>query len=53
MHTEKSPEQVGICSQLAEYRILKSDDLITIPQFVVMSAADAFHSPIQRVHELL
>jgi putative transposase len=33
------------------YRILKAHDLITSPQFTVMSAADAFQHPTSRVHE--
>jgi transposase InsO family protein len=39
-------------SESSVYRILKAHDLITSPQFVVMSAADAFQSPTRRVHEL-
>jgi len=33
-------------------RILKAKDLITSPQFTVMSAADVFQNPTHRVHEL-
>ena len=39
-------------SESSVYRILKAHDLVTSPQFVVMSAADAFQSPTRRVHEL-
>ncbi len=39
-------------SESSVYRILKCHDLVTSPQFVVMSAADAFQSPTRRVHEL-
>ena len=34
------------------YRILKAHDLITSPQFMVMSAADSFQHPTHEVHEL-
>jgi len=39
-------------SESSVYRILKTHDLVTSPQFVVMSAADAFQQPTRRVHEL-
>ena len=39
-------------SESSVYRILKAHDLVTSPQFVVMSAADAFQNPTRRVHEL-
>ena len=39
-------------SESSVYRILKVHDLVTSPQFVVMSAADAFQNPTRRVHEL-
>ncbi|WP_078462934.1 IS3 family transposase [Solemya velum gill symbiont] len=39
-------------SESSVYRILKAHDLITSPQFMVMSASDAFQSPTRRVHEL-
>jgi transposase len=39
-------------SESSVYRILKAHDLVTSPQFVVMSAADAFQHPTRRVHEL-
>jgi len=39
-------------SESSVYRILKAQDLITSPQFVVISAADKFQHPTNRVHEL-
>ena len=39
-------------SESSVYRILKAHDLITSPQFTVMSAADTFQHPTSRVHEL-
>ena len=39
-------------SESSVYRILKAHDLITSPQFSVMSAADVFQHPTHRVHEL-
>ena len=39
-------------SESSVYRILKAHDLITSPQFTVMSAADKFQHPTSRVHEL-
>jgi putative transposase len=39
-------------SESSVYRILKTHDLVTSPQFVVMSTADAFQSPTRYVHEL-
>jgi len=39
-------------SESSVYRILKAKDLITSPQFTVMSAADVFQNPTYRVHEL-
>ena len=39
-------------SESSVYRILKGHDLITSPQFMVMSAADRFQHPTCRVHEL-
>ncbi len=39
-------------SESSVYRILKAHDLITSPQFIVMSAADAFQHPTRHVHEL-
>jgi putative transposase len=39
-------------SESSVYRILKAHDLITSPQFMVMSAADVFQNPTRQVHEL-
>ncbi len=39
-------------SESSVYRILKAHDLVTSPQFIVMSAADAFQNPTRHVHEL-
>jgi transposase InsO family protein len=39
-------------SESTVYRILKAHDLITSPQFIVMSAADSFQNPTHEVHEL-
>ena len=39
-------------SESSVYRILKAHDLVTSPQFVVMSAADVFQNPTRYVHEL-
>ncbi len=39
-------------SESSVYRILKAHDLVTSPQFVILSAADAFQNPTRRVHEL-
>jgi len=39
-------------SESSVYRILKAHDLITSPQYMVMSAADAFQHPTRCVHEL-
>ncbi len=39
-------------SESSVYRILKSHDLITSPQFTVMRAADRFQHPTSRVNEL-
>jgi len=39
-------------SESSVYRILKAHDLVTSPQFIVMSAADVFQNPTRHVHEL-
>ena len=39
-------------SESSIYRILKTHDLITSPQFMVMSASDVFQNPTRQVHEL-
>lgn len=39
-------------SESSVYRILKSFDLIASPNYIVVSAADRFHNPTQKVNEL-
>ena len=39
-------------SESSVHRILKAHDLITSPQFTVMSASDKFQHPTSRVHQL-
>ena len=39
-------------SESSVYRILKSYDLVTSPNYIVISAADEFHHKPRRVHEL-
>jgi transposase InsO family protein len=39
-------------SERSVYRILKANDLLTSPHFIVMSAADEFQHKTRRVHEL-
>ncbi len=39
-------------SERSIYRILKDFDLLTSPQYIVMSAADEFKHKTKRVHEL-
>jgi len=39
-------------SESSVYRILKSFDLITSPNYIVLTASDSFKDPTQRVHEL-
>ena len=39
-------------SKSSVYRILKEYDLITSPNYIVMSAGDSFTNPTKRVHEL-
>jgi len=60
-HLEKSPRELAChitdteeyyLSESSVYRILKSRDLITSPQYIVLSAADKFQHPTRRVHEL-
>jgi len=59
--TEKSPRELAcyitdtqdyFISESSVYRILKSHDLITSPNFIVMSAEDKFKHPTKRVNEL-
>jgi putative transposase len=60
-HPEQSPRQLAwfitdtqgyFISESSVYRILKSYDLVPSPQYIVMAAADQFHQPTTRVHEL-
>jgi transposase InsO family protein len=39
-------------SESSVYRLLKAHDLITSPQFTVMSASDRFQNPTSRINEL-
>ena len=39
-------------SESSVYRLLKAHDLITSPQFTVMSASDKFQNPTSRINEL-
>jgi len=39
-------------SKSSVYRILKQYDLVTSPNYIVMSASDSFTNPTKRVHEL-
>lgn len=58
---EQSPRQLAwfitdtqgyFISESSVYRILKSYDLVPSPQYIVMAAADRFHQPTTRVHEM-
>jgi putative transposase len=60
-HPEQTPRQLAcfitdtqgyFISESSVYRILKSYDLVPSPQYIVMAAADRFHQPTTRVHEL-
>jgi len=60
-HPEKSPRELAwhitdtqgyYLSESSVYRILKAEDLITSPAFIIMAAADKFQHPTSRVHEL-
>jgi putative transposase len=59
--TDKSPRELAwyitdtqgyFISESSVYRILKSHDLITSPNYMVMSAADRFRHPTKAVNEL-
>ena len=39
-------------SESSVYRLLKAHDLITSPQFMVMSASDTFQNPTRRINAL-
>jgi transposase InsO family protein len=60
-HTEKTPRELAwqitdqrgyFISESTVYRILKANDLIASPSFMVLTARDKFVQPTQRVHEL-
>ena len=60
-HPEKSPRELAtyitdtqeaFISESSVYRILKACDLITSPDYVVLSARNSFTNPTKRVHEL-
>jgi putative transposase len=60
-HPEKSPRELAwhitdtegyYLSESSVYRILKGFDLITSPNYVVMSASEKFKNPTTRVHQL-
>lgn len=59
--TDKSPRELAwyitdnqgyFISESSVYRILKSYDLITSPNYIVMSASDKFKNPTKAVNEL-
>jgi len=59
--TDKSPRELAwyitdnlgyFISESSVYRILKSFDLITSPNYIVMAASDRFQHPTRKVHEL-
>ena len=49
---EKVVREIWFISERSIYRILKDFDLLTSPQYIVMSAADEFKHKTKRVHEL-
>jgi putative transposase len=58
---EKTPRQLAFSitdtkgyfvSESSVYRILKAYDLVPSPSYIVMAAADTFHTPTTRVHQL-
>ena len=60
-HPEQSPRELAtyitdiqeaFISESSVYRILKAYDLITSPDYVVLSASDSFTNPTRRIHEL-
>jgi len=60
-HTDKSPRELAwfitdtekyYISETSVYRILKDYDLITSPNYIVMSAADKFKHPSRAINEL-
>jgi len=60
-HSELSPRELAVrftderqyfVSEATVYRLLKAHDLITSPAFVVIKAADAFHTKTTRPNEM-
>jgi putative transposase len=60
-HTDKSPRELAwhigdehhyFISESSVYRILKYNDLITSPAYILLSASDSFHTPTKRINEL-
>jgi putative transposase len=60
-HPEKTPRELAwhitdtegyFLSESSVYRILKAEDLIMSPAYIIMAAADKFQHPTSRVHEL-
>ena len=60
-NTDKSPRELAwhitdtqgyFISESSVYRILKSFDLITSPNYIVLSASNKFRNPTRGVHEL-
>ena len=60
-NTDKSPRELAwhitdtqgyFISESSVYRILKSFDLITSPNYIVLSASDKFQNPTRKVNEL-
>ena len=60
-HTDKSPRELAwhitdtekyYISETSVYRILKAHDLITSPNYIVISAADKFRHPTKAINEL-
>jgi hypothetical protein len=39
-------------SEATAYRILKDNDLVTSPAWIVMKAADRFHQPTMAINQL-
>jgi putative transposase len=60
-HPEKSPRELAwhitdtegyYISESSVYRILKANDLVASPAYIVLSARDKFPDPPKRIHEL-
>ncbi len=61
-HPDKSPRELApyiidtqgnFISESSVYRILKEYDLITSPNYIVMSAKDSFTNPTKRCQQIL